>query len=255
MRKNFVYTQTRLQARHGQRPSERTWRLLESQKDLANFLQSARHSSVGQWVTGLQASNNHHFIESTLLSHYRSYVNEVASWAPDQWRKSVRWVVCLTYLPVIDHLLKGNTGYNWMLDDVTVKPATTTMLDQRMAYLLQTEFAPLFKYKLLGNSLLDAWIQHWRYLWPERKGRATRTFDHFIQYVQAHRELFMQLPVDRTWRQREQLTNKLTIMFRREAYQPVNVFVHLLLVALDLERLRAAILQRHLFGDYQEIAS
>jgi len=105
MRRNFIYTQTRLQARHGMRPDERTWGLVESQKDLANYLQSARQSRIGPWLTGMQATDNHHFIESTLLKHYRDYVEEVAAWVPSEWRKSVQWVICLTYLPVIQHLI------------------------------------------------------------------------------------------------------------------------------------------------------
>lgn len=255
MRKKFIYTQTRLQSRHGQRPDERTWGLLESHKDLANFLQNARQSPISHWVIGLQASNSHHFIESTLLKHYRNYVMEVASWVPAPWRKAVAWTVCLSYLPVIDHLLKGNTGYNWMLEDANIKQATTTALDQRLDFLLQSEFAPLFKYWKPGSSLVDAWVQHWRSLWPEKKSKDSQAVDTFIKFIEAQRELFTQLPADRTWRQRKRLDFKLTMMFRRHAYHPVAVFIHLLLIALDVERMRGALLQRSLFPDYKEFAS
>lgn len=254
MRKDFIYTQTRLQARHGMRPDERTWGLLESQKDLANYLQSARSSTLGTWVVGLQATDSHHFLESTLLKHYRHYVGEIASWVPVNWQKSVHWVVCLTYLPVLEHLLKGSTAYNWMLDDDRTKLATTTDQEQRVGHLLQSEFAPLFKYHTADGLLLDAWLQHWCNLWPDKRNSLRQPFDKFVKLMQLHRDLFMQLPVERTWQQRQSLSIKMRMLFRQRAFQPINVFVHLLLIALDVERLRGGILQRCLFTDYQEIA-
>lgn len=250
--RNFIYTQTRLQARHGMRPDERTWRLVESQKDLVNFLQSARQTRISPWVTGLQATDSHHLIESTLLKHYCDYVQEVAAWVPDNWRNAVQWVVCLTYLPAIQHLIAGNTAYGWMLEDVRIKLATTTQLEQRMGYLLQSEFSPLFKNWNADKSLLDCWLEHWQRLWPAKKGRQQQTLNELINGVIRHRDVFGQLPVERTWQQRQQLVFKLTMMFRRNACYPVNVFVHLLLVALDVERLRGTMMQRCLFNEFQE---
>jgi len=255
MRKDFIYTQTRLQARHGMRPDERTWGLVESQKDLANFLQSARQTSLSQWVSGLQATDNHHFIESTLFHHYLDYVLEVSAWVPSEWRKAVHWVVCLAYLPVIRHLLKGNTAYSWMLDDARTKLVSASGLEQRMTYFLQSEFAPLFKYWSTGDSLVNAWLMQWRNLWPAVNSEQKKSFTAFINRVQAHRTLFEELPIDRTWQQREKLVFKLTMMFRRYTCEPVNVFVHLLLVALDIERLRGDAIQRGLFTDYREMSA
>ena len=234
------------------RPDERTWGLVESQKDLAGYLQSARQSMLGSWVSGLQVTDDHHFIESTLLKHYHDYVKEVAAWVPAGWRDSVHWVVCLTYLPDIQHLITGNTAYSWMLEDAHIKLATTTNLEQRMSYLLQSDFSPLFKYWHADKSLVNSWLEHWQNLWPEKKNRQRLPLNALIQLVDRHREAFSELPVDRTWQQRQKLAFKLTMMFRRQAYHPVNVFVHLLLVALDVERIRGAIIQRCLFTEYQE---
>jgi len=95
-------------------------------------------------------------------------------------------------------------------------------------------------------------LQHWKTLLPDKKIRRQQPLNALTTLVNRHRDVFSQLPVDRTWRQRENLAFKLTMMFRRQAYQPVNVFVHLLLIALDVERIRAAVMQRCLFADYQE---
>ena len=161
-------------------------------------------------------------------------------------------MVCLTYLPTIQHLTSGHTAYSWMLEDVRIKLATTTNLEQRMGFLMQSDFAPLFKNWSADKSLPDCWLEHWRRLWPVKKGRQLRTLEVLVNSVDRHRDVFNQLPVDRTWQQREQLMFKLTMMFRRNTCYPVDVFVHLLLVALDVERVRGAIMQRCLFGEYRE---
>jgi len=252
MNREFIYTQTRLQSRHGMRPDEHTWELVESQKELANYLQNARQSKLGPWVAGIQSTDNHHLIESTLLNHYRDYIEEVAGWVPVKWRKPVRWIECLTYLPAIQHLITGNTAYSWMLEDSKIKLATTSDKDQRLGYFLQSEFSPLFQYWIPGIPLVDAWLAHWLYLWPEKKPRQQYSLMAFLKLINHHRDSFSQLDVERTWRARQSLALKASVMFRRYANYPVDVFVHLLLIALDLERIRAAVMQRSLFANYQE---
>ena len=63
---------------------------------------------------------------------------------------------------------------------------------------------------------------------------------------------FMEEAPGSAWRQRQQLAARLGVLFRAFRYQPAAVFSHLLLVALDVERLRGDILQRRLFPSYQE---
>jgi hypothetical protein len=62
----FAYVQARLQARHGQRPSEDRWRLLESSPDLASYLQGARSTSLRPWVVHLPAESSTHQVERSL---------------------------------------------------------------------------------------------------------------------------------------------------------------------------------------------
>ena len=143
MRRNLIFTQTRLQARHAMRPDERTWQLVESQRDLANFLQSARQTHLKNWVMGLQATDNHHLLELSLLKLYRDYINGIATWVPRSWRKSVEWSASLTYLPALQHLLSGNTVQEWMVQDPLLKQFAVTHLEQRTNAFLQSEYAPL----------------------------------------------------------------------------------------------------------------
>ena len=44
-------------------------------------------------------------------------------------------------------------------------------------------------------------------------------------------------------------------MFRKYNFQPMTSFVHLALVALDIERLRGDIMQRSLFVSYSEVGA
>ena len=187
------------------RPDERTWQLVESQRDLANFLQSARQTHLKNWVMGLQATDNHHLLELSLLKLYRDYINGIATWVPRSWRKSVEWSASLTYLPALQHLLSGNTVQEWMVQEPLLKQFAVTHLEQRTNAFLQSEYAPL----------LHAW--------------------------QAG-----------AWRHRQQLAHKLTMLFRKYSYEPVAVFIHLLLIAVDIERLRGGIMQRCLFPGYRE---
>jgi len=252
MHKAFIYTQTRLQARHGMRPDERIWQIVESKKDLANYLQSARQTQLRYWVAGLQSSDNHHTIETTLAKLYREYVLDVARWVPSAWRESVEWIAVLVYMPAIQHLLLGNTSRSWMADIPELKSMTMSNLNMRLDAFSQTPYAPLLDAWQENQSLASAWLTCWQSLWPDKKPQAQAPLQHLITLVQEHLEIFSRLSPATTWRQRQRLASKLTLMFRKYAYQPVAIFIHLLLEALDLERLRSAILQRSLFPNYQE---
>jgi hypothetical protein len=255
MRKTFIYTQTRLQARHGMRPDEHTWQSVESKKDLANYLQAARQTPLKNWVAGLQATDDHHVIETTLVKLYREYILDVARWIPPAWRESAEWTVALIYLPAILHLLRGNTARNWMLEIPELKSLTMSNLDLRMEAFARSPYAPLLDAWQTSQSLVFAWLAQWRLLWPDKHPRQTAPLNELVSVAARHIETFHQLALNVSWRQRQQLAVTLTLMFRKHAFQPAAVFIHLLLVALDMERLRGSVMQRALFPGYREESS
>jgi hypothetical protein len=53
--------------------------------------------------------------------------------------------------------------------------------------------------------------------------------------------------VERSQQACQRLSEELAYEFRRHTHQPAAAFMHLALVALDLERLRAALVRRALF--------
>ena len=252
MRKQFIYTQIRLQARHGMRPDEHIWQIVESKKDLANYLQTARQTRLRNWVAGLQSTDNHHVIETTLLKLYREYILDMARWVPSAWRESVEWTVVLIYLPAIQHLLYGNTSRNWMLEIPELKSMTMSNLNSRLDSFSQSPYARLLDAWQENQSLLTAWLACWQSLLPGKKLHQQEPLKQLVAMLEEHIESFRHVSPRVTWRQRQRLTAKLTLMFRKYAFQPVAVYIHLLLVALDMERLRGGIMQRSLFPAYRE---
>ena len=253
MGRNFVYSHTRLQARHGGRPDEHDWRTVESQQDLAGFLQSARQTSLKNWVSGLQATEEHHLLEASLLARYRDYIQDLARWVPGEWRKSVEWTASLTCLPALQHLLQGNTPQDWMLRDPVLKQFATTHKDQRSALLLQSTYAPLVLAWRRGQPLPEGWASCWQGLWPDMPSSQRAGLRSLLSVVREHRSAFSDVSAQSAWRRRKVLADRLCMMFRRFSYQPAAIFIHLLLITLDLERLRGAILQRALFPGYREM--
>ena len=233
------------------RPDEHVWQIVESKKELENYLQTASQTHLKDWVAGLQATDNHHVIENTLLKLYREYILDVARWVPPEWRDAVRWVSSLTYLPAIQHLLSGNTAQQWMREDPELKNFTATNMDLRLDNFSTSRFAPLLDAWQSDQSLVTGWLIYWRSLWPDKKFKHQTPLNELIKLTTGHIETFRHLVPTMTGPQRQQLSTKLTVMFRKYAFQPVAVFIHLFLVALDIERLRGAIMRRSLFPHYK----
>jgi hypothetical protein len=200
----------------------------------------------------LQATDPHQLLETGILTLYRDYIDDIASWTPRDWRASVAWTKHLTYLPALLHLLKGNTAQAWMLQDPVLKPFTAIHHDQRNTAFLQSDYAPLVHARQEGQPLVAAWAARWQALWPGPRASEREGLLLLYRLLLQHLESFAQAAPDAAWPQRQQLAGRLRTLFRQFRYQPAAIFVHLLLVALDVERLRGDILQRRLFPVYRE---
>ena len=227
--------------------------MVEGQKDLASFLQSARQTSLRPWVLSLHAQDNSHLLEATLRQLYRNYVDEVANWTPSPWRLSVQWLEYLYDLPSLQYLLSGNTAPSWIQEEPQLKQFTATYLEDRIKVMQKSVYAPLIAAQQSGKTLLTGWTEHWRSLWPQEK--SNRSIIKLIALFNQHLTDFPQLSPRLAWKSRDKLAATLTIMFRQFSYQPVAVFIHLALIALDLERLRGDVVQRCLFPGFKELAS
>lgn len=248
---NSAYTQTRLQARHGQRPDERTWQQLQAQKELASYLQTARQTVLRPWVISLHAQDSHHTIENALRQQYRDYIDDVASWQPYSWQKSVVWIKYVIDLPALQHLVSGHSAPVWMYDDPQLKSFTSNNFEQRLLRLQQSQYSPLIEAWQSGDTLLSGWLKQWQKLWPTDNASNISAIKQLVTTLQQHMTRFQGLNSEQAWEARKQLSMKLTYEFRRHTYQSLATYVHLLLVALDLERLRGALLYRCLFSETQ----
>ena len=250
----FAYAQARLQARHGLRPGEQTWRQLQGVGDLANYLHVVRRTSLRPWVLGMNGSHSSHNHELLLRQRFREYVDEVAGWLPSDWSESVRWLKRLPDLPALQHLLAGNAAPGWLLQDPMLSDFASEQRELRLEAFKQSDCASLAAAWQKGTSLPVAWLEHWQQLLSTDalKDAGIR------QMIRLYRnQLGPQIDpaVADTGHQRQQLETQLTTLFRRYSFQATAAYAHLGLIALDLEKLRSGLVGRILFPDTLKAAS
>ncbi|MDH5324654.1 MAG: hypothetical protein OEZ68_07820 [Gammaproteobacteria bacterium] len=247
----YAYVQSRLYARQGMRPDETVWRQLQAQTDLSVYLLSARKTVLRPWVLALHAGDPAHVMESALLNQYKYYVEQLARWIP-VWRDAVLWVCVLTEIPSVQFLLDGRTAPQWMLNQSDLQAAGSVTMDKRIEALSHLPFRPLLEGWQGGMTLTQAWLYHWYDLMPQLDSRSNEGVQAFVNVLQEHKEHFAQSDPAQAGSVREALFKQLTHMFHRYTFQPVALFIHLALVAADLERLRGDIVSRSLFAHIKE---
>lgn len=231
------YVQARLQARHGERPLENDWRALEAAHSLDHFIERARATSLRRFTDAMNMSMSSHAIERALRAAWRGYVAEVAAWVPREWRAAVLWAAYVPDLPAIDAWLKGDVQ-DWMRRD----PVVTDLIDGSK----KTALAPLTVEG--GGTTVARWQTHWRLLWPQKQKAESRLLRELPGTVGAHFTLLAKAgPQESSGRYRHELAHAVTRLFRHHPAAPIAVFSHLILMALDLERLRGGLVRRRLF--------
>jgi hypothetical protein len=248
-RVEHAYTQARLQAQHGNRPEQELWQHLQAYKELSGYLQYARQTSLRPWVQGLHATQDRDVVESVLIRQLQQHISDVASWQPHTWQRAIAWLKHLPMLPALQHLLSGNTAPAWMVSDDDLKRFTVSNQEQRLLLLQQSEHFPMVEAWQNGKPLVDGWLKYWKKLWPNKSGFDSKPLQELINVVHKHLVVFRNSPIDQTWQAREALVRKLSVLFRKHAFHPAASCIHLLLIALDVERLRADIMGRMLFAE------
>lgn len=247
----LAYAQVRLQARHGARPDAQVWNRLHSIGDVGNYLLAARETMLRPWVVGLDgAAQNSHRIEHALRQRYRGYVHEVSRWMPQRWIGAVLWIKRLPDLPALHHLLMGEAAPAWMRDDPELRLFTAEATSVRMEAMLDSDYAPLVQAWQEGKFLHDAWLEHWRRLWP-RSPRLTAGLRELARLLHRQFEALRE-ESESTFsgaHQHNARAHKLEAVFRRYSFQPAAAHAHLALIGLDIERLRGDLTIRLLFPE------
>lgn len=247
-RGHFAFSNARMQARHGMRPTTETWVLLESSGDLAAYLAQAARTSLNRWTHHLSYDMSAQAIERALRSGWRAYVLEVARWVPGAWRDAVACCTWLADLPALEYLLGAQPDLpGWLLEDgVTAEFAAIEReeRDERLGQSLPAQ--PGRRGRPVGPTA--RWAGHWRSLWPRTGGRETRGLDALQHLVAEHLGRMAEADgPERGQQHRDELGAGLVRIFRRHSRSPAAAFAHLGVIALDLERLRGGLLTRALF--------
>ncbi|MBF0462375.1 MAG: hypothetical protein HQL87_13390 [Magnetococcales bacterium] len=228
----FAYLQARLQAHHGRRLDEDGWQHLERVNSYRLFLKNARDTALAPWLQAVGEANDPLVVEQRLWEALRHSVAQVARWAPPEWQPAITWTIPLWQLPARRHLWQGQP-----------LPPGLLLADADADGIVALEQAWRG-----GVPLLQAWLAHWRQLWPPQRGRQGDPLEQWIKIAQDHVTRFAALP-DATAAKaaRLALQQQLRGLFRRYSGQPAVLFVHLALMALDFARLRGDLVLRALY--------
>lgn len=219
------YAQARMQARLGAAPEVALWQRLGRHDALPAYLVAARATVLAGWVAGIGERADAHQIELALRQRWREAVTELACWMPGEWQPAVRWTAALADLPGLAWLSAGGAPEPWMHQD----PAFEAYLGGELAV------------QLAGR---ESWLQEWRSRWPGGSDDDAQALERLIAAIERWLGALAERPEGAV--ARVALEQYATRWFRQLAARPPAAFAYLLLVALDLGRLRAALVLRAL---------
>lgn len=246
----FAYVQARIQSRYGQRADEQVWLRLHNIYDLASYLQVAQQTKLHPWVLGISSTHSSHEIELALRQKYRHHIDEVARWMPDEWRKPTRWLKRLADLSTLQYLLAGGLSMEWMKSDPEISGFTVEDPTQRIQAMRDAGCVSLVDAWKQGGSLFSGWLACWNEVQPR-----TQAFNNCLQDIEKIlRDQLLQQATAAYTMDYDVLTDKLSFIFRRYAFQPAAVFAYLAIIALDIHHIRSDLMQRLWFQSNEKVA-
>lgn len=247
---DLAFAQARIQARHGVRVGESTWRMLSATAAFRGFLEQARSTALRPWLLNISSISTKHDIERLLRDNLHGRIAEVAGWVPPALRPAVRWTAALIELPALDYLLHGGAALSWMRDEPRLRSTAAVEPGQRAAVLAQGELAALARGDQ-GDSLFERWLVEWRRRLPALARSETAHLERLARLVLAALDEAAAHALEPTVHDssviRRRLENALTFEFRRRFLEPAAIFAHLLLVILEFAEVRGALVSRVIF--------
>jgi hypothetical protein len=248
---SLAYAQARLQSRHGQRATEATWQRVETAREFAALVALGRASALRPWLVGITTPADARQIETVLRGHSRATVAEAAGWMPAAWQAALAWCAVLPDLPLLQHLARGGQAQAWMADDPVLRRLCAAPAEERQAALAAAGLGDLATAWAAPHSPAAAWQQAWLAAWwkrvPQPQAAVDDSLRQVVAAVQAHAAAFAAAPPGPGGLLRRALQARLALLLRRATLEPAAIVIHLVLCALDLERLRGELLRRALF--------
>jgi hypothetical protein len=244
----FGYVQARVQARLAGLPRESDWQRLEATRSLSAFLEESRITALKPWVAGLSGASDAHDIDRGVRAIYRAEIEAAARWVPEPWRASVRWVQWLPQLSALGQGLKAGRAPDWMARDPFLAGFLGVQGELDRTALRAAGLDPFVDAAAEGRNLTEVWLDGWRGRCPSIRRRFRESLDRLAATLLDHQRQFLAAAPDRTWPLRRDLDHRLRHLFHVFLLQPAGLFAYLALVAVELERLRAALVSRALFG-------
>lgn len=249
------YAQARIQARFGARPQAVSWRGLDGASDLEACLEAVRGTSLHTWLPDIDAKADLHQIDSVLRERFQAHIEEVAGWLPLQWRPAVLRLSLLPDLPAIQRLLSGDSALAWMwrspaLQDLAAGASQADAPEFLKRYRERAHRGGAVQ----ADETRAAFLVDWERLWPTADPESRRGMRRIVETILNHLERFKRASVRDAWQERSGLERELRRLFREFALRPETAFCYLALIALDLERLRAALVRRVLWRRERELA-
>jgi len=248
---SIEFAQARIGARHGERVREGEWQRIETLRELGPLLELVRATSLRPWLPGIDAGSDSHRIESALRERWRAVVAEVAGWMPKRWRPALAWWATLPDLAALQHLARGEEPAEWMRDDDAWQALCAAMPASRAALLAEGPLSALSSGWSTPQALPQLWHAEWRRRWPDRRRVDGDMLEPLARAWIAHERRFAAAQSSEGWLLRASVRAQLVVLLRRAALQPAAAFIHLVLCAIDLERLRAELLRRVVFGHWK----
>jgi len=247
---DFAYAQARAQARAGERLPEAGWRVLESTLGMPQYLASVRNTVLAPHVQHFSATVMPHAIERTLRDDWRAEVAAVGRWVPDPWLPAVTWTAWLPYLDGVAWLLRDEQVLEWMRQDAVLSGLAIDDLAARRLAIVDSPFGPLAEQDSSEN-LKARWFDRWRSVSPSTSADETVSLRALVAAIGRYLDTTAGRDAGRSDRRDAcaRLARRATRLMHRHVEEPVVVFCYLLLVALDLQRLRDGLLRRALFRD------